>query len=130
VQHLENYPAEYLKGIDLFNSGQFHAAHDAWEERWLTDIGTDEKLFLQGLIQSSVAFYHLDTGKTDAARQMYIRAKEKFLRLNRAIFMSLDLDQYQSDLDANLSWLLEPTGTIPKINAPIIRLLPFNQENL
>ncbi len=28
--HILAYPVEYLAGIDLYNAGEFHAAHDAW----------------------------------------------------------------------------------------------------
>src|SRR5215510_8230580 len=111
--HVAAYPIEYIAGIDLYNAGEFHAAHDAWEERWMGEVGPDEKLFLQAMIQSAVAFHHLDIGRPGAARQMYLRAKEKFSRLGRQRFMSLDLDDYQSQLDTALSWLLsvpDPRG--------------------
>ena len=32
-EHLRDYPIEYIAGIDLYNAGEYHAAHDAWEER-------------------------------------------------------------------------------------------------
>ena len=57
--HILAYPVEYIAGIDLYNSGEFHAAHDAWEERWMGEVGAQEKLFLQAMIQSAVAFHHL-----------------------------------------------------------------------
>ena len=31
--HVSAYPVEYIAGIDLYNAGEFHAAHDAWAER-------------------------------------------------------------------------------------------------
>ena len=40
--HLAAYPVEYMAGIDLYNAGEFHAAHDAWEERWMGEVGADE----------------------------------------------------------------------------------------
>ncbi len=104
--HIAAYPVEYIAGIDLYNAGEFHAAHDAWEERWMGEVGPQEKLFLQAMIQSAVAFHHLDIGRPGAARQMYLRAKEKFARLGQRVFMSLDLEEYQSQLDTALSWLL------------------------
>lgn len=126
--HIAAYPVEYIAGIDLYNCGEFHAAHDAWEERWMGEVGPREKLFLQAMIQSAVAFHHLDIGRPGAARQMYQRAKEKFAKLGCSVFMSLDLDNYQAQLDAALSWLLtaaDPrTLTMPEIRAPKIRLLP------
>jgi hypothetical protein len=125
--HIAAYPVEYIAGIDLYNAGEFHAAHDAWEERWMGEVSPQEKLFLQAMIQSAVAFHHLDIGRPGAARQMYLRAKEKFARLGCPVFMSLDLEHYQAQLDAALSWLLSVPDprelTRPEIVPPKIRLL-------
>jgi len=126
--HLIAYPVEYIAGIDLYNAGEFHAAHDAWEERWLGEVSRDEKLFLQAMIQSAVAFHHLQIGRPGAARQMYLRGKEKFERLGRNVFMSLDIAAYLRELERSLSWLLtvpDPREiTPPEIIPPTIRLLP------
>src|SRR5204862_7436661 len=86
--HIAAYPIEYIAGIDLYNAGEFHAAHDAWEERWMGGVGPREKLFLQAMIQSAVAFHHLDIGRPGAARQMYLRATEQFAPLNQRLFVS------------------------------------------
>jgi predicted metal-dependent hydrolase len=130
--HIAAYPVEYIAGIDLYNSGEFHAAHDAWEERWMGEVGPQEKLFLQAMIQSAVAFHHLDIGRPGAARQMYQRAKEKFEKLGKRIFMSLDLEDYQKQLDSALSWLLSAPDPrlleMPQITPPKIRLLPVIDE--
>jgi hypothetical protein len=127
-QHVRAYPVEYLAGIDLYNAGEFHAAHDVWEERWMGEVGWQEKLFLQAMIQSAVAFHHLDIGRPGAARRMYQMSKEKFARLETQIFMSLDLVEYQSQLDRALSWLLGATDprelTRPEMQLPRIMLLP------
>lgn len=106
-KHAAVYPAEYLAGIDLFNTGEFHAAHDAWEEKWLGEVTAQEKLFLQAMIQSAVAFYLIELGRLGAARRLYLAAKEKFERLGVDKFMSLDLIWFQAELDKSLSWLLE-----------------------
>jgi predicted metal-dependent hydrolase len=124
--HIAAYPVEYIAGIDLYNAGEFHAAHDVWEERWMGEVGPQEKLFLQAMIQSAVAFHHLDIGRPGASRQMYQRAKEKFNRLGHKVFMSLDLEDYQAQLDMALSWLLSVADPrelpIPEIRHPKIRL--------
>ena len=125
--HIAAYPVEYIAGIDLYNAGEFHAAHDVWEERWMGEVGPQEKLFLQAMIQSAVAFHHLEIGRPGAARQMYTRAKEKFEKLGTKVFMSLDLINYQQQLDRSLSWLLTAADprelTPPQIEAPRISLL-------
>jgi hypothetical protein len=46
-------------GVAIYNVGQHHAAHDAWEDHWLgLDAGTDDERFLHGLIQFTAAVHH------------------------------------------------------------------------
>lgn len=128
-EHILTYPIEYIAGIDLYNAGEYHAAHDAWEERWMGPVDPQEKLFLQAMIQSAVAFHHLQIGRPGAARRMYLMAKEKFERLNAPLYMSLDLNDYQRQLDSALEWLtsvadpreIEP----PNFAHPVICLQPL-----
>ena len=127
--HAAAYPSEYLAGIALYNAGEFHAAHDAWEERWRDDCGAREKLFLQALIQSAVVFHHIEIGRRGAARRMYSMAREKFARLGARRFMSLDIPDYLAQLERSLSWLehsADPREAIqPRDFAPPrITLLP------
>src|SRR5205823_3321290 len=132
-EHIIAYPIEYIAGIDLYNAGEYHAAHDAWEERWMGPVDANEKLFLQAMIQSAVAFHHLQIGRPGAARQMYLAAKEKFARLGCNCFMSLDLEDYQSQLDRALSWLLsapDPRAIEqPPVDPPVIRLIEAVDAN-
>jgi hypothetical protein len=131
-EHLVAYPLEYFVGIDLYNAREFHAAHDAWEERWIGEAAPREKLFLQAMIQSAVAFHHLEIGRPGAARRMYQMSKEKFARLGTKVFMSLDLEDYQAQLDRALSWLEtvpDPRELVqPEIDPPVIRLVPGVME--
>lgn len=132
AEHLSAYPVEYFAGIDLYNEREFHAAHDAWEDRWRDDAGPREKLFLQAMIQSAVAFHHLEIGRPGAARRMYQMAKEKFARLGMKSFMSLDLEDYQAQLDSALSWLESGPDPreipVPDFEPPYIRLQPGVME--
>ena len=132
-EHAAAYPAEYLAGIDLYNAGEFHAAHDAWEERWRDDCGPREKLFLQALIQSAVVFHHIEIGRRGAARRMYGMALEKFERLGAPRYMSLDIAGYLAGLARSLSWLAsaeDPRDAVAPggLAAPPIRLLPGADE--
>ncbi|MFC4448725.1 DUF309 domain-containing protein [Halorussus aquaticus] len=46
-------------GIAIYNDGEYHAAHDAWEDHWLDlESGTDDERFLHGLIQFTAAVHH------------------------------------------------------------------------
>ena len=128
-EHAARYPAEYLAGIDLYNAGEFHAAHDAWEERWRDDCGPRVKLFLQALIQSAVVFHHVEIGRRGAARRMYRMALEKFERLGAQRFMSLDITDYLAQLARAVAWLEEredPRDAVQPedFQAPRIQLLP------
>ncbi|MFK8184612.1 MAG: DUF309 domain-containing protein [Phormidesmis sp.] len=51
-------PATLERGINEFNSGAFYACHDTLEAIWM-EADTSEKPFYQGILQISVAFYHL-----------------------------------------------------------------------
>jgi hypothetical protein len=46
------------EGLRLYETGEFFAAHEACESRWL-ESQEPEKTFLQGLIQVTAAFHHL-----------------------------------------------------------------------
>lgn len=46
-------------GAAVFNAGDHHAAHDAWEDAWLElPEGTSDERLLRGLIQYTAAVYH------------------------------------------------------------------------
>ena len=46
------------EGLRLYDAAEFFAAHEAWESVWLP-AQEPEKTFLQGLIQVTAAFHHL-----------------------------------------------------------------------
>lgn len=118
-EHAAKYPVEYLAGIELFNAREFHAAHDAWEERWLDDADPDEKLLLQALIQVAVVFHYLELGRVGAARTRFESADEKFERLGQSTFMSLDVTAFRSELRMALNWLFQGAAADVRIPDPL-----------
>ena len=75
------------KGIEEFNTRFFFEAHDTWEELWRETAGPD-KLFLQGLSQTTVALYHLRNGNLGGARSQFGKALaklEQYLPCHRGI---------------------------------------------
>src|SRR6202162_784311 len=46
------------EGLRLYEASEFFTAHEAWESVWLGSP-EPEKTFLQGLIQVTAAFHHL-----------------------------------------------------------------------
>jgi hypothetical protein len=63
--HLLSDP-RFLAALDLFNTHQWYGAHDAFEDIWHESSGELRSL-LQGIIQVSVAEYHLENGNTRGA---------------------------------------------------------------
>src|SRR5580698_10908313 len=51
------------EGLRLYEAGEFFTAHEAWETVWLV-LPEPEKTFLQGLIQVTAAFHHLQRNNT------------------------------------------------------------------
>jgi predicted metal-dependent hydrolase len=68
--HLDR--ASYLKGIALFNHGEFFDAHEVFEDVWRA-APEPERKFLQGLIQLAVGFHHFSTGNCLGARSLLER---------------------------------------------------------
>jgi predicted metal-dependent hydrolase len=46
------------EGLRLYDAGEFFTAHEAWETVWLA-APEPERTFLQGVIQVTAAFHHL-----------------------------------------------------------------------
>ncbi|MFT4891327.1 MAG: putative metal-dependent hydrolase [Halobacteriales archaeon] len=67
---------ELRAGIAIYNAGEYLAAHDAWEERWLELSDGPDKRFLQGLIQFTAAVHHARTRNWLGARKLADRAGE------------------------------------------------------
>ena len=66
-------------GRTLFNSGEYFDAHEEWEEMW-SEFNLPDRLFVQGLIQVTVSFYHLSTENLKGSRNLIGRAIDKLTR--------------------------------------------------
>lgn len=72
--------ARLRAGIAIYNAGEYHAAHDAWEDVWLEikadpDRWRDERL-LHGLIQYTAAIHHGEHGNWAGLRGLAESAGE------------------------------------------------------
>lgn len=67
--------ARLRKGIRLFNAGRFFAAHEVLEELYLETSEKQDKPFLEGIIELSVAFrLFCDFGNVDGPVRMIHQA--------------------------------------------------------
>ena len=77
----------FYSGLKLFNNREFYDAHEYWEELWL-EYQLEDKKFIQGLIQMTVAYYHLSTGNKKGALSLLnkcLNKMELFTPCNRGI---------------------------------------------
>ncbi|MEM1311414.1 MAG: DUF309 domain-containing protein [Cyanobacteria bacterium P01_H01_bin.153] len=49
---------QFQQGLQQFNQGEYYACHDTMEALWM-EAAIAEKPFFQGILQLSVALYHL-----------------------------------------------------------------------
>lgn len=66
----------FQRGVELFNSGRYFEAHEAWEELW-TEAEGDERLFLQALIHFAVGCHHQSRGNQAGAVRQWDKALQK-----------------------------------------------------
>lgn len=64
------------EGLRCYRNEQFFEAHEHWEAVWLKSA-VPEKTFLQGLIQMTAAFHHLQRGNPEGAASLLLQALRK-----------------------------------------------------
>jgi hypothetical protein len=90
-------------GLRLYNSSNFFHAHEAWESVWLT-APQPEKLFLQALIQSTVALHHFSRHNLPGAARLFNAAFSK-LEPYPPNFANLDVALLRDDIRVCLKFL-------------------------
>jgi len=88
--------ASFKRGVEEFNRGYFFECHDTLEDMW-TGVRGPSRDFFQGLIQVSVAFYHLSNGNPAGAQSMLRRALKRFDRYPERYF-GFDLAAHREEL--------------------------------
>jgi uncharacterized protein len=106
------------EGLRLYYAGQFFAAHEAWESLWLV-AQEPEKMFLQGVIQVTAAFHHLQRNNPQGTAQL-LRAALGRLERYPASFGSISVTLLCDDIR---EWLkvLEANAPAPQFGFVRIR---------
>ena len=102
--------ALYLRGVELFNRGEFFDAHEVWEELWRDCPGADRR-FYQALIQAAVAAHHWGRGNAAGAKRLY-HSGRKYMEPFRPVHQGLVVDNFWDGLAAHLA------GALGEPNAP------------
>ena len=96
------------RGVQQFNDGLFFECHDTLEDLW-TGLRGSSRDFFQGLIQVSVAFYHLTNGNRAGASSMFGRALQRFSRYPPRYF-GFDLATHRTEIEG---WRSRAAGEAP-----------------
>ncbi len=92
------HPADFYRGLELFNRRFYYECHDLWEEVWAEAKGR-EKLFYQALIMSAVSLYHYGNENLEGALSCHRKARERFRQLPDR-FMTLNVSQFVAEMEA------------------------------
>jgi predicted metal-dependent hydrolase len=96
--------AHLRAGVAVYNEGEYHGAHDAWEHLWLElASGTDDERLLHGLIQFTAAVFHARNGNwagavglADSGRGYLAHLPDDYRRVNldtpRSFLAALEAD--------------------------------------
>jgi hypothetical protein len=92
----------FQEGLKHYRAGNYFEAHESWEELW-SDYYLMDRKFIQGLIQLSVSFVHMENGNIKGAKSLLNKSIEKFVEfkgMHRGIDVNNLLDQINRVSDA------------------------------
>ena len=93
----EKIESLFNEGLDHYRSGDYFEAHESWEELW-SDYYLEDRKFIQGLIQLSVSFVHLENNNLKGAKSLLNKCKEKFMNFKN-IHRGIDANKLLLELD-------------------------------
>lgn len=108
---MDDFAAKYVGAIQLFNEQEFFDCHDELEEIWAESFG-DDKRFLQGLIQASVALFHFGNENLGGARKLYLSARQKFEGFPES-YLGIELAKFRLEFDECFRELLDAGDVYP-----------------
>jgi uncharacterized protein len=111
------------EGLRHYDAGEFFAAHEAWESVWLP-AQEPEKTFLQGLIQVTAAFHHLQRDNRLGTARL-LRAALGRLERFPAYFGGISVDLLRSDIR---TWLQVLDTAAPAPQASPVRITCLRSE--
>ena len=66
----------FYRGVYYFNIKDYYEAHEYFEEIW-TDYKLEDRLFIQALIQLSVAYFHISNSNKNGALGLFKKSLNK-----------------------------------------------------
>jgi predicted metal-dependent hydrolase len=111
----QRIPEEIERGLALYERGEYFEAHEVMEEAWKREQSGVRELY-QGLIQASVACYHVRVGNGAGALKMIAAACPK-LAAHRHEPCGVDLDALIAGLE-RLGNEIRSGAPLPTIDLP------------
>ncbi len=81
----------FTQGIRAFNDGNYYDAHEFWEDLW-SDYYFSDRLYVQGLIQMSVGYYHITNQNLKGAKGLFNKCVPKLEKFQNNETRGLNLD--------------------------------------
>jgi hypothetical protein len=104
----------FLRGIELFNTGQYFECHEAFEEIWRSTTPEPRDLF-QGLIQVAVGLHHFHVrGNRLVAQRVLAKGRRRLARLLPANH-GVDLQDLVRKAVEWETWLGQKQGEAPEV---------------
>lgn len=91
-------PEAARRGVEAFNAGAFFDQHEYFEEAWRAEPGPVRELY-QGLLQTGVAFLHIQRGNYAGARSVLLRARRHLAGLP-PVCQGVDVAGFRACADA------------------------------
>ncbi|HZU86404.1 MAG TPA: DUF309 domain-containing protein, partial [Anaerolineaceae bacterium] len=115
-----------LRGLELFNRGEYFEAHEALETAWRDETGPSRELY-RGILQVAVAYYHLLRGNYPGAVKMFQRCKQ-WLEPFPDTCRGINLLQFRQDLEQAEGELLRlGPQNIRHFNRGLLKTIHYNR---
>ena len=108
-----------LRGVDLFNSGQYWEAHEVWEAEWTPDRKGPDSGFDKGLIQVAAGCLHYTRHNRRGAVNKW-RSGADYLRPYLPVHSGVRLEPLVQAVDGFLDAM--KNSDWPRLKMPLIRL--------
>ena len=116
---------EFFQGVEQFNQQEYYACHDTLEALWMEALEPDKR-FYQGILQISVAFYHLGNNNYNGAIILLGEGIAR-LRYYQPVYLRIDINQFLQDNTEVLKILQQIETTkidqFDRNQLPLIQLL-------
>ena len=66
----------FIKGVEEFNMKRYYDSHESFEDIW-TNHSLKDRLFIQALIQLSVAYFHISNDNKNGAISLFKKTIKK-----------------------------------------------------